>query len=56
MSSLYDVSNVDPDALNLKNMMDQVLEKVSSVFTSYGVPLPARCYWTMENLQLTVNN
>ena len=49
MSSLYDVSNVDPDALNLKNMMDQVLEKVTSVFTSYGVPLPSRCYWTMGN-------
>jgi hypothetical protein len=47
MGNIYDVSNVDPDALNLNNMMDKVLEKVTSVFTSYGVPLPTRCYWTM---------
>jgi len=47
MAAIYDVSSVDPDALSLKNMMDQVLEKVTSVFTSYGVPLPVRCYWTM---------
>jgi hypothetical protein len=47
MGAVYDISSVDPDALNLKNMMDQVLEKVTSVFTSFGVPLPARCYWTM---------
>jgi len=49
MAAVYDVSSVDPDALSLKNMMDQVLEKVTSVLTSYGVPLPARCYWTMGN-------
>ena len=49
MGAVYDVSNVDPDALSLKNMMDQVLEQVTSVLTSYGVPLPARCYWTMGN-------
>ena len=47
MAAVYDISSVDPDALNLKNMMDQVLEKVTSVFTSFGVPLPSRCYWTM---------
>jgi hypothetical protein len=34
MAAVYDVSNVDPDALSLKNMMDQVLEKVTSVLTS----------------------
>jgi hypothetical protein len=49
MAAVYDISHVDPDALNLKNMMDQILEKVTSVLTSYGVPLPARCYWTMGN-------
>jgi len=47
MASIYDVSRLEPDALSLKNMMDGLLERVCSVFTSYGVPLPARCYWTM---------
>ena len=47
MAAVYDISHVDPDALNLKTMMDQVLEKVCSVFTSYGVPLPGRQYWTL---------
>jgi hypothetical protein len=47
MGAIYDVSNVDPDALSLKTMMDSVLEKVTAVFTSYSVPLPSRCYWTM---------
>jgi len=47
MAALYDVTDADPDALSLKTMMDTVLEKVSAVFTSYNVPLPARCYWTM---------
>ena len=55
MGAVYDVSNVDPDALNLKNMMDQVLEKVTSVLTSYGVPLPALCYWTMGNPAINSN-
>jgi len=47
MAMLYDVNDVDPEALSLKNMMDVVLEKVTSVYQSYNVPLPDRQYWTM---------
>ena len=44
-----DISEISSDALNLKNMMDGILEKVCSVFQSYNVPLPGRQYWTMGN-------
>lgn len=47
MAAVYDISDIDPDALNLKNMMDKILEKISSVFTSYNVPVPSRQYWTL---------
>jgi hypothetical protein len=38
---------VSEDALNLKDMLDGVVERVENVFTSYNVPLPNRRYWTM---------
>ena len=41
------IAEVSSDALNLKNMMDGILEKVCNVFQSYNVPLPQRQYWTM---------
>lgn len=41
------VVDVQSEALNLKNMMDNVLERVEAVFLSYNVPLPSRRYWTM---------
>ena len=41
------IANVDPDALNLKTFLDNVLERVVSVFQSYSVPIPARQYWTV---------
>lgn len=41
----YDLSGVSDDALNLKNMLDGVLERVESVYQSYNVPLPGRRYW-----------
>lgn len=41
------IDEVDSEALNLKNAMDTVLERVEAVFTSYNVPLPSRRYWTM---------
>lgn len=44
---IVNITNVDSEALNLKTMMDNVLERVESVFTSYNVPLPTRSYWTM---------
>ena len=47
MAMAVDISDIHEDALNLKNMMDGVLEKVCSVFQSYNIPLPNRRYWTM---------
>lgn len=42
-----DITEVSQDALNVKNMLDGILEKVCNVYQSYNVPLPARQYWTM---------
>lgn len=42
-----DVLGIDEDALNLKEMLDGVLERVEATFQSYNVSLPARRYWTM---------
>lgn len=42
-----DVLGIDEEALNLKEMLDGVLERVQTTFQSYNVSLPARRYWTM---------
>ena len=42
-----DLSGVSEDAVNLRDMMQGVLERVQSVFQSYNVELPNRKYWTM---------
>jgi hypothetical protein len=47
MSPIIDTYDVSEDALNLKYMLDTVLERVVATFTSYNVPLPERQYWTM---------
>jgi hypothetical protein len=47
MAIATDISDVSEDALNLKYMMDGILEKVCTVFQSYNVQLPARRYWTL---------
>jgi hypothetical protein len=41
------VADVSDDALNLKEFMEGVLERIENVFDSYNVPLPSRRYWTM---------
>jgi hypothetical protein len=41
------LSGVSEDALSLKNMLDGIVERVESAFSSYGVALPNRRYWTM---------
>jgi hypothetical protein len=41
-----DVSDISDDALNLKKMMDGVLDRVITIYQSYNVPLPERRYWT----------
>ena len=47
MGRLIDVSTVDSRALNLKTLLDKVLEKVVEVYEEYNVPLPSRQFWTM---------
>lgn len=47
MSVAGNIGDFSEDALNLKDMMDGVLERVETVFQSYNVPLPQRRYWTM---------
>lgn len=44
---IIDISGVSADALNLKNMLEGVLERVEDVYQSHDVPLPTRRYWTM---------
>lgn len=46
--SVYDLRAVSDDALNLQKMMQGVLERVQTVFQSYNVQLPSRCYWSMS--------
>ena len=40
------LNNVSDDAKNLANFMQEVLDRVVSVYESYSMPLPARKYWT----------
>jgi hypothetical protein len=47
MASSIDISGVSEDATNLRDMMQGVLERIQSIFQSYNVELPNRCYWTM---------
>lgn len=42
-----DLTGVSEDAVNLREMMAGVLERVQNVFQSYNVELPQRRYWTM---------
>lgn len=46
-SQELDLTGVSEDAVNLRDMMQGVLERVQSVFQSYNVELPARRYWMM---------
>lgn len=45
MSTPMNVPGASDDALNLKLMLDGVMERVVSVFQSYNVDLPGRRYW-----------
>jgi hypothetical protein len=47
MALPINISDFSSDSLNLKEMMDGVLEKVCNTFQSYNVTLPSRQYWTM---------
>lgn len=49
MANIIDPNNyeIDPDAYSVLNVMQGVLDRVVAIYESYGVPLPARRYWTM---------
>lgn len=45
--AIADISGVNEDANNLKNFLQEVLNRVISSYNSYNMPLPARRYFTM---------
>ncbi len=47
-SNELDLTGVSEDAVNLRDMMTGVLERVQTVFQSYNVELPNRRYWMMS--------
>jgi hypothetical protein len=47
MALPINIAEFSEDSLNLKEMLDGILEKVQSTFQSYNIPLPQRCYWIM---------
>lgn len=47
MAVPLNVNEFSEDSLNLKSMMDGILEKVQTTFQSYNIPVPQRCYWMM---------
>lgn len=46
---LTDVSGASDDAKNLANFLQEVLNRVISVYESYSMPLPTRRYFTMAS-------
>jgi hypothetical protein len=45
--ALPNVTGVSNDAKNLANLMQDVLNRVITVYESYDMPLPARRYWNI---------
>ncbi len=45
--AITDISNVNDDAKNLANFLQEVLNRVITVYDSYNMPLPSRRYYTM---------
>jgi hypothetical protein len=41
------ISEVSPEAYNVRDLLSGILERVQAVFQSYNVPLPERQYWTV---------
>jgi hypothetical protein len=49
VATYIDPLGVSEDALNLRNMLEGILERVENIYQSYNVPLPNRRYWTMSD-------
>ena len=43
--AITSIAEVSEEALNVKNLLQNVLDTVVSIFESYNVPLPNRRYW-----------
>lgn len=50
--AITSIADVSEDALNVKNLLDNVLETVVSIFESYNVPLPHRRYWNVGQVAI----
>lgn len=44
---IISIEDVAEEALDLKLLLDGVLDRIVSIFQSYNVPLPTRQYWTL---------
>jgi hypothetical protein len=50
--AITSIANVSEDALNAKNLLDNVLETIITIFDSYNVPLPNRRYWNVGQVAI----
>lgn len=50
--AITSIANVSEDALNAKNLLDNVLETIITIFDSYNVPLPSRRYWNVGQVAI----
>ena len=44
---IINVTGVTDEAKNLANLMQDVLNRVITVYDSYNMPLPSRRYWNI---------
>ena len=50
--AITSIADVSEDALNVKNLLDNVLETIVTIFDSYNVPLPNRRYWNVGQVAI----
>ena len=50
--AITSIADVSEDALNVKNLLDNILETVVTIFDSYNVPLPSRRYWNVGQVAI----
>lgn len=50
--AITSIADVSEDALNAKNLLDNVLATIVTIFNSYNVPLPSRRYWNVGQVAI----
>jgi hypothetical protein len=50
--AITSIADVSEDALNVKNLLQNVLDTVVSIFESHNVPLPNRRYWNVGQVAI----